>query len=294
MHRVRLGNHRLGLCTVDSHHILMPRRCVSRDLKARILYLVYVEGFKVKEVEHLLGVKKSMIYQALNYFRDYGVTYNLDAYSHHTRGRCRKLDSINVRVIKALLDQEPCLYMDELQEQLLTCRGINISVSTLLRTLRRIHFSKKGVSIRALERNDMDRAIYMNKFAELISDSAMVMFVDEAAQNKKNPTRKRGCSLTGRRCFQRRCFVRGKRCSILPVLTLDGIIAHNIIPGSVTSDRFVQFLHECVVSSNWLFFPSICNVAVHRSLLQIHILDQGVFLFSTIVTSITPRLFKNL
>jgi len=241
----------------------MPRRCVSRDLKARIPYLVYIEGFKVKEVECLLGVKKSMIYKALNYFRDYGVTYNPDAYSHHTRGRHRKLDSIDVRIIKAFLDQEPCLYMDELQELLLTRRGINISVSTLLRTLRRIHFSNKDVSIRALERNDMDRAIYMNKFSELISDPAMVMFVDEAARNKKNPTRKRGWSLTGRRCFQRRCFVRGKRYSILPVLTLDGIIAHDIIPGSVTSDRFVQFLRECVVSSNCLFFPihsQPCNV----------------------------------
>ena len=31
------------------------------------------------------------------------------------------------------------------------------------------------------------------------------------------------------------------------VLTLDGIIAHDIIPGSVTSDLFVRFLREHVV-----------------------------------------------
>ena len=226
----------------------MPRRHVSRDLKARIPYLVYVEGFKVKEVGRLLGVKKSMIYQTLNYFRDYGVTYNPHAYTHHSRGRHRKLDSVDVQLIKALLDQNPCLYLDELQDLLLTCRGINISVPTLLRTLRRIHFSHKDVSIRALERNEMDRAIYMNRFSELVSDPAMVMFVDEAARNKKNPTRKRGWSLIGRRCFQQRCFVRGKRYSILPVLTLDGIIVHDIIPGSVTSDRFLEFLRTCVVS----------------------------------------------
>jgi len=247
----------------------MPRRCVSRDLKARIPYLVYVEGFKIKEVERLLGVKKSMIYQTLNYFRDHGITYNPKAYSHHSRGRHRKLDSIDVQFIKALLDQEPCLYLDELQDLLLTCRGINISVSTLLRTLRRIHFSNKDVSVRALEHNDMDRAIYMNRFAEQIHDPAMVMFVDEAARNKKNPTRKRGWSLTGRRCFQRRCFVRGKRYSILPVLTLDGIITHNIIPGSVTSDRFVQFLRECVVSGKLQLYISIhlqCTDTPHKSL----------------------------
>jgi transposase len=198
----------------------MPRRHVSNDLKARILHLIYVEGFKVKEVGCLLGVKKSMIYQTLNSFRDYGVTHNPNAYSHYTRGRHKKLESIDIRVIKALLDQEPCLYLDELQDLLLTRRGINISVSTLLRSLRRIHFSHKDVSIHALEWNDMDRAIYMNKFAELVTDPAMVMFVDEAARNKKNPTRKRGWSLKGQQCFQRRCFVRGNQYSILPVLEL--------------------------------------------------------------------------
>ena len=225
----------------------MPHIKVSRDLKARIPYLAYVEGFKVKEIGQILGVKKSMIYQTLNYFRDYGVTYNPYAYMNHSLGRHRVLDTIDVRFIKSILDQEPCLYLDELQERIQIRRGIHVSVSTLLRTLRRIHFSRKDVSICALERNDMDRAIYMNNFANLVSDPAMVMFIDEAARNKKNPTHKKGWSLIGRRCFQRRCFVRGKRYSILPVLTLDGIIAHDIIPGSVTSGRFVKFLREHVV-----------------------------------------------
>ena len=48
----------------------MPRRSVSRDLKACIPYLAYVEGFKIKEIGRILGVKKSMIqYQTLNYYR---------------------------------------------------------------------------------------------------------------------------------------------------------------------------------------------------------------------------------
>ena len=81
----------------------------------------------------------------------------------------------------------------------------------------------------------------------MVSDPAMVMFIDEAARNKKNPSCKIGWSLKGRRCVQRRCFVRGQRFFILPVLTLDGIIAYDIIPGSVTSDLFVKFLCEHVV-----------------------------------------------
>jgi hypothetical protein len=54
--------------------------------------------------------------------------------------------------------------------------------------------------------------------------------------------------LRGRRCIQRRAFIRGKRYSILPVITLDGNIAHNIIRGSVNTARFLSFLEEHVVS----------------------------------------------
>ena len=225
----------------------MPRRHVSRDLKEHIPYLRYVEGFNVKEIGRLLGVKKSMIYQTLNYHREYGITYNPTAFLQRDRGRRRALDSVDLRLLKSLLSQDACLYLDELQDELLVRRGVSVSVQTLLRSLRRLHFSRKPVSIRALERNDMDRSIYMNTFAELVTDPAMVMFIDEAARNKKNPTRKMGWSLKGRRCIQRRCFVRGQRFSILPVLTLDGIITHDVIPGSVTSSKFVDFLRENVV-----------------------------------------------
>jgi hypothetical protein len=58
--------------------------------------------------------------------------------------------------------------------------------------------------------------------------------------------RTKGWALVGRRCVQRRHFIRGQRYSILPILTLDGIIAYDIIP-SVNSERFVEFLRELVV-----------------------------------------------
>jgi len=243
--------------------LTMPRRHVSQDLKNRIPYLRYVEGFKVKEIERLLNIKKSMIYQTLNYHRNYGVTYNPAAFSCFPRGRPRTLTNTDLNLIKSLLSQDPTLYLDELQDELLMRCGASISIPTLLRSLRRIHFSRKEVSIRALERNDMDRSIYMNYFAEMVSDPAMVMFIDEAARNKKTPSRKMGWSLRGRRCIQRRCFVRGQRFSILPVLTLDGIIAHDIILGSVTSNLFVKFVREHIVChfylTNYLFLEYLID-----------------------------------
>jgi hypothetical protein len=139
------------------------------------------------------------------------------------------------------------MYLDELQEKLLTQRGVGVSISTLLRTLRRLHFSRKCVSARALERNDTLRSAYWNRIADVVPDPNMLMFIDEAAKNDRTTARTKGWSLLGTRCIQRRAFVRGKRFSILPVLTLDGIIAHDVIEGSVNTERFLSFLEEHVV-----------------------------------------------
>jgi hypothetical protein len=207
----------------------------------------------MKEIERILDVKKSMIYQMLNYHRDYGVTHNSMAFSNFPHGWPCILTSTDLVLIKSLLSQEPTMYFDELQDELLTCCDAVASILTLLQSLCCLHFSRKSVSIRAFERNDLDCSMYMNRFTEMVSDLAMVMFIDEAARNKKNPSHKIGWSLKRRHCVQRKCFVCGQQFFILLVLTLDGIIAHNIIPESVTSDLFIKFLHEHVVCQTLLW-----------------------------------------
>ncbi|KAK0432290.1 hypothetical protein EV421DRAFT_1719683, partial [Armillaria borealis] len=64
----------------------------------------------------------------------------------------------------------------------------------------------------------------------------------------RTSSRKMGYAPRGLCCMSRRHFVCGQRYSILPVLTIDGIIAHDVIQGSVTSEIFLEFLREQVVS----------------------------------------------
>jgi transposase len=134
----------------------MPRRHVSGDIKDRIPYLRYVEQFSVKEIGRILGVRKTLIYDTLANYQKYGVTYNPTAYTNFSRGRRRKLDSVDLRFIWALLNQEPCMYLDELQDQLWIRRNVFVSIPSLLRTLRRLRFSHKHITVQALERNDLD------------------------------------------------------------------------------------------------------------------------------------------
>jgi hypothetical protein len=174
----------------------------------------------------------------------YGVPYNPHA---HKPGQKHKLSQGNVKFIVALLKRRHCIYIDEIQDELSDEHGVAISIPTLFHTLHHLHYSHKGVFIRTLERNDLLHSAFMNRIADEATNPNMLMFVDEAARNKRTSGRPKGWSLVGKWYVQRRCFSHRQRFSILPILTLDGIITYDIIPGSVTSEWFLWFLHELVV-----------------------------------------------
>ncbi|KAJ7460491.1 hypothetical protein B0H11DRAFT_1682618, partial [Mycena galericulata] len=102
------------------------------------------------------------------------------------------------------VEQTHPIYLDEIQEKLAAQRGVDVSIPTLRRTLRRMQFSRKCVSVRGLERTDLQRSVYMNRIADLVPDANMLMFIDEAAKNHRTTGRSPGWALAGTRCVQRR------------------------------------------------------------------------------------------
>jgi transposase len=194
----------LYLITNDQEYTTMPHRTVLRDLKAPIPILHHEQGLSVKKICELLGIRKSLVYQTLIYSRTFGVHYN-----PHTlrQGRRRTLLPTDHDFICSLLERCHCTYLVEIQEALAIERGVCVSIPTVLQTLCRLHFSRKCVSVHALERNDLLRSAFMNRIAEDAPDPEMLMFIDEAARNRLTSGRKWGWSLVGKRCVQRRHFV---------------------------------------------------------------------------------------
>jgi len=107
----------------------MPFHTISRDLKAQIPVLFYRQGFKVKEVCSLLGVKKTLVYKMLSYSHAHGVSYNPYACKS---GRKRVLSQGDLKFIVALLTCRHCIYLDEIQTQLSNECGVSISIVTLV------------------------------------------------------------------------------------------------------------------------------------------------------------------
>ncbi|TFY52005.1 hypothetical protein EVJ58_g10256 [Rhodofomes roseus] len=69
----------------------------------------------------------------------------------------------------------PLLYLDEIQLRIFQAHHIFISIPTISRTLRRMHFSSKLVTRAAAERNNLLRAVFMNRIGELAPDPNMLM-----------------------------------------------------------------------------------------------------------------------
>jgi transposase len=137
----------------------MPTCTISKDLKAQIPASFHQQGF---------NIKKTVVYQALSYAHAYGVPYNPHA---HKPGRKHALSQGDLKFIVALLNYRNSLYLDEIQKQLCNEHRTFVSIRTLLYTLRRLHYSYKGASAHALERDDLLHSAFMNRIAELLMKS---------------------------------------------------------------------------------------------------------------------------
>src|ERR1700723_2899254 len=100
-------------CLRASHHI------VSQDLKTRIPDLFYTQQYDVVTICKILDVRKSLVYETLKNYRQFGTSYNPNRRQH---SRPRMFNSINISFIKALLAQQHCIYLDEIQDHLLRGR----------------------------------------------------------------------------------------------------------------------------------------------------------------------------
>jgi transposase len=231
----------------------MPRP-ISRDLKARVPVLQR-RGYSVQQICDVLGIKKTLAYNILRFNRDYGTVFNPQGYQRRGRRRC--LNGGDVTFLRVYIVQNPTALLDEIQLALCNCRGVHVTIPTVVRTLKQVAISKKQVSVRAVERNELLCAVFMNRLGALVRDPNMLMFLDESAKDERTSRRRSGWSIKGSRCIQSGRFVRGTRYSLLPVLTLDGIITHKVVEGSVTSEMFVNFLREFVVCRCLTFCPGV-------------------------------------
>ena len=88
-----------------------------------------------------------------------------------------------------------------------------------------------------------------------------LIFLDESAKDDRTISRGYGYSEVNTRAVKKVVFIRGKRYTLLPALSLDGIIAVNIIEGSCTKERFKEFvISQVVITINFIIFSLLLTI----------------------------------
>ena len=96
------------------------------------------------------------------------------------------------------------------------------------------------------------RAHYLGVIGEHYTSNQLI-FLDESAKDERSLSRLYGYSPRNTRACKKVVFVRGKRYTILPALTLDGIIAVDVFEGACDRKRFVDFVLNQVVCILYLY-----------------------------------------
>lgn len=183
----------------------LMQQATSDETKACIPALRH-QGHSIKDICHLLSVKKTLVYNVLAWHSQFGTVSNPCMYSC-TLGCSRILTPADLAFISMVIDHCPSIYLDELQDKLQLKQNVYVTLPTLSHALEQLGVTRKAISAHATERNDLSRALYMNRIANEVPDPNMLVFIDEAAKDEHTISRRYGCSGKGLRCNVQRQFV---------------------------------------------------------------------------------------
>ncbi|TBU25374.1 hypothetical protein BD311DRAFT_628592, partial [Dichomitus squalens] len=100
------------------------------------------------------------------------------------------LDQQDISYISSILQANSTLYLDEIQERLLETRGVDVSVATLSRTIRRLDLTSKRIAKEALERNELLQATWQAAHGHIPME--YIMWLDESSIDDRTNQRNNG------------------------------------------------------------------------------------------------------
>lgn len=174
-----------------------------------------------------------------------------DPATYHTRGPPTLLTRAQAALFLEIIDLDPTLFLDELQEEIWRRTGEWPSLSTVqtevvhrlgltLKIGRRVHALKDP---EAQAEFSLRIAAYPRRF---------LLFGDESAVTERALHRKKARSPRGLRSIIRLPKIQGKRYSVLPIVSENGVVTVLVKEGSVSRKEFTRFLRKSLVRTHFL------------------------------------------
>src|ERR1700689_3537582 len=141
---------------------------ISTQLRERIVFWRYKQNKKAPEIARLADCAESTVYEILHLYRDYGQITNPHC---RQRGWPRTLNEGDMQYIYSILEANPTLYVDKIQQRLFETRDVEVSIATVSRALRRLAITHKHVAKEALERDELVCAAWQAEYGGIPMDA---------------------------------------------------------------------------------------------------------------------------
>ena len=215
----------------------------STDLRWQIVWAILTFNSSPDVVARLFNVSARTVTRYLNLFMQTG-----DVFPRRRRyGSYLLMGDYEQLILLRLILERPGIYLSEIQRKFFDMFGVEISVSTICRTLKFMGCSRQRIQYVALQHSDVYRARYMAEIAMTLYDPAMLVFIDETGSNRRNGQRRCGYSVRGIPPRDHRLLIRGVRYSGIAVMSLEGLHDVHIMEGSVNGIRFEEFVTETLL-----------------------------------------------
>ncbi|KAF8868050.1 hypothetical protein CPB84DRAFT_1806888 [Gymnopilus junonius] len=112
---------------------------VSDDLKECIVHWYNVKLLTMEEIRDCSGCSIGLVHKVISNYRDIGQVRN--PFKHQT-GHPPSLSNDDLLFVSALLDANPSIYLDEMQQKLRDICEVHVSIPTISRALHQINLSR--------------------------------------------------------------------------------------------------------------------------------------------------------
>jgi DDE superfamily endonuclease len=256
-------------------------------------------GASVQLLRHVWGkVNVKMSYctlqRWLDYYRQFGEAPARSKRNKNKRTSIGKLRTTgrgafnrdHELVLHSIIEHQPQLYLDEMQDEMVKLTGKLWSTSTIWMKLHTLGYSLKTIVHRAKQQSQRELNDYHSRMRDRVTHPRQCLFLDETARGENASRRRRAWSPVGITPIIPAAMVRDfdKRYTLLAACNWEGFVFEgcqivereqskddkNPDRGTVDSDRFIKYIKECVVPCLGKFVLSEPNSIVIMDNASIH------------------------
>ena len=246
----------------------------SVDLRWRIVWQRIGINYSFRRIAHNLNVSLGTVY---NIYRQFNLTGNVQPKLQPLRRDCRSLSQLDELFILAVILDTPSIYLQELCQAVHEISGKVVSPATICRVIRRHGYTRKKLQLVAKQRSTEYRGFYMSQIQ--LFHRHQFVFVDETGCDGKDHIRRFGYALRGKSPIQHRLLHRGSRISVIAAIASTGMVAFDMVLGSVNGEVFFDYVRTSLIPQMLPFDGQNPRSIVVLDNCSIHHMQQVIDLF---------------